>query len=77
MRALLRLVQDDTVHFRITLLPDRHVELIELREGESLEQALDDFMSRKGRFAGEWVPIGASGRYVRYDQIVQVEGKLD
>jgi len=53
------------------------VELIELREGESLEQALDDFMSRKGRFAGEWVPIGASGRYVRYDQIVQVEGKLD
>lgn len=67
------------MHFRVTLLPDRHVELIELREGESLDQALEDFMSRKGRFAGEWVPIGAGTltRYVRYDQIVQVEGKHD
>lgn len=65
------------MHFRVTLLPDRHIELIELREDESLEQALNDFMSRQGRFAGDWVAIGASGRYVRYDQIVQVEGKLD
>ncbi len=71
------MVQDAAVHFRVTLLPDRHVELIELREGESLEQALDDFMSRKGRFAGEWVPIGAGSRYVRYDQIAQIEGKHD
>ena len=51
--------------------------LIERREAQTLGQARDDFMSRKGRFAGEWVPMGAGNRYVRYDQILQVEGKLD
>jgi len=73
------MVQDGVMHFRVTLLPDRHVELIELIEGESLDQALKNFMSREGRFASEWVPIdaGTQIRYVRYDQIVQVEARHD
>jgi hypothetical protein len=66
-------------HLRITVLPDRHGEIVEVPEGRSLDQELRDFMDREGRFAQDWVPIkaGPITRFLRYDQIVQVEARLD
>lgn len=65
-------------HLRLTLLPDRHTELIEVMDGHSLDQELQDFMDRTGRFSGEWIPVkaGPITRFVRHDQVVQVEAKL-
>jgi uncharacterized protein YheU (UPF0270 family) len=65
-----------TAHLRVMVLPDRKTEFIDLAEGETLENVLEEFLSRTGRFTGEWVSIrgGANDvRYVRYDQIVLVE----
>jgi hypothetical protein len=66
-------------YLRITLLPDRHTELVGLGDGEPLSTALGEFLSRTGRFTGEWVQIeaGEHNRYVRFDQIVQVETLVD
>jgi hypothetical protein len=65
-----------TAHLRVMVLPDRKTEFIDPQEGESLDGLLEEFLTRTGRFTGEWVPIrgGVSDhRYVRYDQIVLVE----
>ena len=65
-----------TAHLRVMVLPDRKTEFIDPREDESLDELLEHFLNRTGRFTGEWVPIrgGVSDhRYVRYDQIVLVE----
>ena len=64
---------------RITLLPDRHTELVEIEDSESLASALGEFLNRTGRFTGDWVQVeaGKHDRYVRFDQIVQVETQMD
>ncbi|MGH3005346.1 MAG: hypothetical protein ACRDOS_05495 [Gaiellaceae bacterium] len=50
---------------------------IPIEEGHSLEQELELFLSREGRYAAEWVPLERAGRelFVRYEQIVLVSPK--
>ncbi|HTO24456.1 MAG TPA: hypothetical protein VMJ49_01045 [Gaiellaceae bacterium] len=65
-----------TAHLRVMVLPDRKTEFIDLTADETIEQVLQDFLRRAGRFEGEWVPIRSGAqdmRFVRYDQIVLVE----
>ena len=52
---------------------------IPIEEGHTVEQELDLFLKREGRFAGEWVPLQKAGRelFVRYEQIVLVSPKSD
>ncbi len=80
LRAAVVVVQYRIVQsLRITLLPDRHTELVEIEDSESLASALGDFLNRTGRFTGDWVQIeaGKRDRYVRFDQIIQVETQMD
>jgi hypothetical protein len=44
-----------------------------------LEQELDLFLGREGRYATEWVPLQKAGRelFVRYEQIVLVSPKAE
>ena len=52
---------------------------VPIQEGHSLQQELDLFLNREGRYAGEWVPLQKSGRelFVRYENIVLVSPKTD
>ena len=52
---------------------------IPIEEGQSVEQELELFLKREGRYAGEWVPLQKAGRelFVRYEQIVLVSPKTD
>jgi hypothetical protein len=52
---------------------------VPIQEGHSLQQELDLFLNREGRYAGEWVPLQKSGRelFVRYANIVLVSPKTD
>ncbi len=45
-----------------------------LEEGHSVEEELELFLSRDGRYAGDWVPLQKASRqlFVRYEQIVLV-----
>ena len=47
---------------------------IPVEEGHSVEQELDLFLKRQGRYAAEWVPLMKAGRdlFVRYAQIALV-----
>jgi hypothetical protein len=44
------------------------------------DQELQDFLNREGRFTGQWVQVDGVGegkaRYVRYEQIVQVDATV-
>jgi hypothetical protein len=44
-----------------------------------VEQELELFLTREGRYAAEWVPLQKAGRdlFVRYEQIVLVSPKTD
>jgi hypothetical protein len=52
---------------------------IPIEEGQSVEQELELFLTREGRYAAEWVPLQKAGRdlFVRYEQIVLVSPKTD
>ena len=52
---------------------------IPIEEGQSVEQELELFLTRGGRYAAEWVPLQKAGRelFVRYEQIVLVSPKTD
>jgi len=61
------------VYLEVTLLNGQNYSIPV--EGEhSLEQELDLFLRRDGRYAGEWVPLMKAGRelFVRYEQIALV-----
>lgn len=47
--------------------------------GHSIEEELELFLKREGRFATEWVPLQKAGRelFVRYEQIILVSPKTD
>jgi hypothetical protein len=65
-----------TAHLRVMVLPDRKTEFIDIPDDESLDDVLQEFLHRTGRFEGEWVPIRGGEtdkRFVRYDQVVLVE----
>ncbi|MGH3041031.1 MAG: hypothetical protein ACRDNG_04715 [Gaiellaceae bacterium] len=52
---------------------------IPVEEGHSLEQELELFLNREGRYAAEWAPLQKAGRqlFVRYEQIVLVSPKAE
>jgi hypothetical protein len=63
------------------LLPDGATEIVAVPDGLSMDEALEQIMGNIGHFSGDWVHLrkahGAAARYVRYDQIIRVEGKSD
>jgi hypothetical protein len=50
---------------------------VPIEEGHSLEEELDLFLKREGRYAGGWVPLQKAGRelFVRYETIILVSPK--
>ena len=52
---------------------------IPIEDEDSVDQELELFLKREGRYAGDWVPLQKAGRelFVRYEQIVLVSPKTD
>jgi hypothetical protein len=52
---------------------------IPIEKEDSMDQELELFLNREGRYAGDWVPLQKAGRelFVRYEQIVLVSPKTD
>jgi len=67
-----------TVFLEVTLANGQNYS-VPIQDGHSLQQELDLFLNREGRYAGEWVPLQKSGRelFVRYENIVLVSPKTD
>jgi hypothetical protein len=61
------------VYLEVTLLNGQNYS-ISVDEGHSVEQELDLFLKREGRYAADWVPLRKAGRelFVRYEQIALV-----
>jgi hypothetical protein len=61
------------VYLEVTLVNGQNYS-IPVEEGHSLEQELELFLKREGRYATDWVPLMKAGRelFVRYEQIVLV-----
>jgi hypothetical protein len=66
------------VYLEVTLTSGQNYS-IPIEEGHSVEQELELFVKREGRYAAEWVPLQKAGRelFVRYEQIVLVSPKTD
>jgi hypothetical protein len=66
------------VYLEVTLTNGQNYS-IPIGEGQSVEQELELFLRREGRYAAEWVPLQKAGRelFVRYEQIVLVSPKTD
>jgi hypothetical protein len=52
---------------------------VPIEEGHSLQEEVDLFLRREGRYAGDWVPLQKAGRdlFVRYEQIILVSPKTE
>ena len=52
---------------------------IPIEEEGSVDQELELFLKREGRYAGDWVPLQKAGRelFVRYEQIVLISPKTE
>ena len=61
------------MYLEVTLVNGQNYS-VPIPEGHSVEQELELFLAREGRYAGAWVPLQKAGRelFVRYDQIVLV-----
>lgn len=59
------------VQLDLTLRDDSH-ESVEVESGKSLDDELEDFLTRKGRYQTGWVPVRKGDSYVRYEEIVRV-----
>jgi hypothetical protein len=61
------------VYLEVTLVNGQNYS-IPVEEGHSLEQELELFLKREGRYATDWVPLLKAGRelFVRYEQIVLI-----
>jgi hypothetical protein len=61
------------VYLEVTLLNGQNYS-IPVEEGHSMEEELEMFLKREGRYAAEWVPLKKAGRelFVRYEQIALV-----
>lgn len=66
------------VYLEVTLVNGQNYS-IPIEEGASVDQELELFLSRQGRYASEWVPLQKAGRelFVRYEQIVLVSPKTE
>jgi hypothetical protein len=64
------------VYLEVTLVNGQNYS-IPVQEGHSVDQELELFLAREGRYADEWVPLQKAGRdlFVRYEQIVLVSPK--
>jgi len=64
------------VYLEVTLVNGQNYS-IPVQEGHSVDQELELFLNREGRYADEWVPLQKAGRdlFVRYEQIVLVSPK--
>jgi hypothetical protein len=64
------------LYLEVTLINGQNYS-IPVEPGHSLEQELELFLNREGRYASDWVPLEKSGRglFVRYDQIVLMSPK--
>ena len=65
-----------SVYLEVTLINGQNFS-IPVEADNSLEQELELFLNRGGRYRSDWVPLQKSGRelFVRYDQIVLVSPK--
>ena len=61
------------MYLEVTLVNGQNYS-IPLEEGNSVEQELDLFLKREGRYAADWVPLQKASRklFVRYEQIILV-----
>jgi hypothetical protein len=61
------------VYLEVTLVTGQNYS-VPIEEGHSIDQELELFLAREGRYAGGWVPLRKAGRelFVRYEQIVLV-----
>jgi hypothetical protein len=59
------------MHLELKLADGGH-ERVEVDEGHSLNDELDLFLHRQGKYETGWVPIGAGASYVRYEQVAEV-----
>jgi hypothetical protein len=61
------------VYLEVTLVNGQNYS-IPVEDGHSVEQELDLFLKREGRYAMDWVPLKRAGRelFVRYEQIVLI-----
>jgi hypothetical protein len=66
------------VYLEVTLTNGQNYS-IPIPGGHSIEEELELFLKREGRFATEWVPLQKAGRelFVRYEQIILVSPKTD
>ena len=66
------------MYLEVTLVSG-HNYSIPIEQGHSVDQELELFLSRGGRYAAEWVPLQKAGRrlFVRYEQIVLVSPKAE
>jgi hypothetical protein len=66
------------VYLEVTLVNGQNYS-IPIEEGHSVDQELELFLAREGRYAGEWVPLFKAGRklFVRYEQIVLVSPQTE
>ena len=64
------------VYLEVTLINGQNYS-IPVEADHSLEQELELFLNRDGRYGSDWVPLEKSGRklFVRYEQIVLVSPK--
>jgi hypothetical protein len=64
------------LYLEVTLINGQNYS-IPVETGHSLEQELELFLNREGRYGADWVPLEKSGRelFVRYDQIVLISPK--
>jgi hypothetical protein len=64
------------VYLEVTLVNGQNYS-ISVEEDHSIEQELDLFLKREGRFASDWVPLMKAGRelFVRYDRVILVSPK--
>ena len=61
------------VYLEVTLLNGQNYS-IPVEDGHSVEEELELFLRREGRYAADWVPLQKASRklFVRYEQIVLV-----
>jgi hypothetical protein len=67
-----------TVFLEVTLTNGQNYS-VPVEDGHTLEEELDLFLKRQGRYGGDWVPLQKAGRdlFVRYEQIILVSPKTD
>jgi hypothetical protein len=66
------------VYLEVTLTNGQNYS-IPIPDEHTLEEELELFLNREGRYATDWVPLQKAGRelYVRYEQIMLVSPKAE